>query len=244
MPEKAKPKGPQILRLLNEVSKDIGAIAKAQKNTRQGYVFRGIDDILNGCHDALVKHGVVLAPDFSNHELRITELKGKFVCHVTLDLDLVFFAPDGSQHSVRTIGEALDYAGDKATNKAMSIAYKYAMTLGLHLPIEGLDDPDQDEEKGYERARTKAKANGNIIVAGKISAALKSGGFSPDFIASFTPWLVQRFSDGKCATIGDLPAATAKKLLACVTTKERLDKALDAYDEEHKEEGGDDEAAF
>lgn len=43
--------------------------------------------------------------------------------------------PDGSIHTVTTYGEAMD-SGDKATNKAMSIAYKYAAFQAFCIPTE------------------------------------------------------------------------------------------------------------
>ncbi|SPW12874.1 Uncharacterised protein [Cronobacter sakazakii] len=42
---------------------------------------------------------------------------------------------DGSVHTVVTYGEAMD-SGDKATNKAMSIAYKYAAFQAFCIPTE------------------------------------------------------------------------------------------------------------
>ena len=42
---------------------------------------------------------------------------------------------DGSIHTVTTYGEAMD-SGDKATNKAMSIAYKYAAFQAFCIPTE------------------------------------------------------------------------------------------------------------
>jgi hypothetical protein len=50
-------------------------------------------------------------------------------------------AEDGSKHTVRTFGEAMD-RGDKATNKAMSAAYKYAAFQAFAIPTEGDNDAD------------------------------------------------------------------------------------------------------
>jgi hypothetical protein len=50
-------------------------------------------------------------------------------------------ASDGSKHTVSTFGEAMD-SGDKATNKAMSAAYKYAAFQAFAIPTEGDNDPD------------------------------------------------------------------------------------------------------
>jgi hypothetical protein len=50
-------------------------------------------------------------------------------------------ALDGSKHTVKTFGEAMDSA-DKATNKAMSAAYKYAAFQAFCIPTEGDTDAD------------------------------------------------------------------------------------------------------
>ena len=50
-------------------------------------------------------------------------------------------ADDGSVHTARTFGEAMD-SGDKATNKAMSAAYKYACFQTFAIPTEGDNDAD------------------------------------------------------------------------------------------------------
>jgi hypothetical protein len=60
------------------------------------------------------------------------------VCEVSFDL---VSAVDGSRHTVHVIGEAMD-SGDKATNKAMSAAYKYMAMQVFCIPTEGDNDAD------------------------------------------------------------------------------------------------------
>ncbi len=50
-------------------------------------------------------------------------------------------AEDGTKHTVSAVGEAMD-SGDKATNKAMSAAYKYAALMTFCIPTEGDNDAD------------------------------------------------------------------------------------------------------
>jgi len=79
------------------------------------------------------------------------------VCEVEFDLVAV---EDGSKHTVRFIGEGMDMA-DKATNKAMAIAYKYMAFQVFCIPLEGvLDDPDavtpeQTKVKGADKQPEK-----------------------------------------------------------------------------------------
>ena len=44
------------------VMKDIGPVTKDQKNTTQGFKFRGIDQFVNALHPVLVKHQVFVVP--------------------------------------------------------------------------------------------------------------------------------------------------------------------------------------
>jgi hypothetical protein len=61
---------------------------------------------------------------------------------VTVESEFDFVcAIDGSKHTVKTFGEAMD-SGDKATNKAMSAAYKYAAFQAFSIPTEGDNDAD------------------------------------------------------------------------------------------------------
>ena len=60
---------------------------------------------------------------------RAADESGGALFYTTVDAEFDFVsAVDGSKHTAATIGEAMD-SGDKSTNKAMSIAYKYAVFL-------------------------------------------------------------------------------------------------------------------
>lgn len=164
-----------IYELLPKVMADIGAVGRDRTNQQQRYKFRGIDDALNAVHPALVKHGVSMSIEVTEHELEkdITvppdssgfENPKQCMVRATLRLRLSFYGPDGSSVSNVAAGEALDYNGDKATNKAMSAATKYALFLGLCIPVEetALDDSDRDgrePEQQYQRP-TNGHANGS-----------------------------------------------------------------------------------
>jgi ERF superfamily len=120
-------------------------ISKARKNTQQGYNFRGIDDVLNALSTALVSAGLVILPRCVERIVSERETKnGGALFNVTckVEFDLVS-TEDGSKHTVSTYGEAMDSA-DKATNKAMSAAYKYLALLVFCIPTEGTPDNDAD----------------------------------------------------------------------------------------------------
>lgn len=138
-------KPPQVYAAIVGVIRDMGlaGIAKDRKNTMQGYNFRGIDDVYNALSPALAKNNLCMLPRVKSRTMTEGATKNGgtlfyVVCEV--DFDLVC-ALDGSSHTITSIGEAMDSA-DKATNKAMSAAYKYAAMQTFSIPTEGANDAD------------------------------------------------------------------------------------------------------
>lgn len=118
-------------------------ISKDSTNTFDGYKFRGIDAVYNALSPLLAKHGLCILPRVLSRQLdeRVSK-KGDPVFYVTVDVEFDFVcAEDGSKHTIKTFGEAMD-RGDKATNKAMSAAYKYAAFQAFAIPTEGDNDAD------------------------------------------------------------------------------------------------------
>lgn len=161
MSEKTKT---SIYEVLPKLMSEIGGIAKDRKNQHQNYQFRGIDDVLNAVGPACAKFGVCVSPTIHDFEIRkedFTDKYGneKFRIHTTLKLRIEFTAQDGSKHVAEAIGEAMDTQGDKATNKAMSIAFKYACFMGLVIPVEGaLDDSDNDDKQPESASKSPPAA--------------------------------------------------------------------------------------
>lgn len=118
-------------------------IGKNNKNQQQGYKFRGIDDIYNALSRSLSDAGLCVLPRVLSREcVERSSAKGGALFYVTVDVEFDFVASeDGSRHTVKTFGEAMDSA-DKATNKAMSAAYKYACMQAFCIPTEGDNDAD------------------------------------------------------------------------------------------------------
>jgi hypothetical protein len=123
-------------------------IAKGRKTQQGGgasFAFRGIDDVLNALSPLLAEHKLCIFPRITDRATveRQTKSGGAlFYTTVSAAFDFVS-AVDGSKHTAETIGEAMD-SGDKSTNKAMSIAYKYAVFLTFCVPIEGTPDADSE----------------------------------------------------------------------------------------------------
>lgn len=133
--------------LLPKVMADVGAVAKTKTNSQQGFKFRGIDDVMTALHPALAKHGVIVVPDVEERleDVRTTA-KGGALFVVKLKVRYTFYGPEGDSVSAVVWGEAMDSA-DKATNKALSAAMKYALLQTFCIPTEDADDGDGDNHQ-------------------------------------------------------------------------------------------------
>jgi len=129
---------------INNIMNEVGAIAKTKTNTQQGFKFRGIDDVMNTLHPLMCKHKVFAVPEVldQQREERQTRNGGNLIYSVCT-VKYTFFADDGTSIYAVVVGEGMD-SGDKATNKAMAIAFKYACFQVFCIPTEEMVDPDQE----------------------------------------------------------------------------------------------------
>lgn len=136
-----------IYEAIAAVMGEIGAVGKTSKNAQQGFMFRGIDAVMNAINPALTKYKVFIVPEVidQTREER-TGRNGTTLIYSVCKIKYTFYAEDGSNVSAVVIGEGMD-AGDKATNKAMSIAFKYACFQVFCIPTEEMKDPDAESHE-------------------------------------------------------------------------------------------------
>ena len=148
----------QIYGLIGKAIKMIGAIGKDKKNPQQGFMYRGIDQVYNALNPVMSELGIFLVPEVleQKREERTT-LKGGALIYTILTIKFTVFAPDGSSVSMVVVGEGMD-SGDKSTNKAMSVAMKYAMFQLFCIPTEEMKDPDAEVHEVTPRQKTRAAA--------------------------------------------------------------------------------------
>lgn len=133
----------QIIDLIPKIAREIGVIGKdRQAGTGQwGYAFRGIDDVVNVLGPLLHKHGVFFTPEVLDIKANDVVLrkndKDQLQCVRVVTVRYTFYAPDGSSVSCVTTGEGIDN-GDKASNKALSGALKYALLQTFAIPTVDL----------------------------------------------------------------------------------------------------------
>lgn len=136
---------PAVYAAIAACIKTIGhtGISKDRRNQQQGFAFRGIDDVYNTLSSVLAANQLCIIPRVVSRE--VTErntAKGGVLFYVVIDVEFdIVCAIDGSKHMARVFGEAMD-SGDKATNKAMSAAYKYMALQLFCIPTEADNDAD------------------------------------------------------------------------------------------------------
>jgi len=144
-----------------KVMQSIDFIGKFTKNSAQGFMFRGIDDVMNSLHKVMAENNIFVVPNVVGQPIR-TERKTDrggllFSCVQEFRFDLTH--ADGSFVSIGMFGEAMD-SGDKAMSKCASIALKYALLQAFMIPTE---DPIIDGE----RASKDPDATAHNVVAPK-----------------------------------------------------------------------------
>jgi len=143
--------GSMIFELIPKAMRMVGAIGKDSVNTQQKYKFRGIDAVYNALNPVMSELGLFIVPEILDHrrEERETEnvyngqAKKSILKYSILTIRFTMYAPDGSNVSCTVVGEGMD-SGDKASNKAMSVALKYACFQLFMIPTEEMVDPDQE----------------------------------------------------------------------------------------------------
>lgn len=134
----------KIYQAIPAVMAEINAVGKNKKNQQQGFMYRGIDDVMNAINPALVKHRVFVVPELleQTREERQTARGGNLIYSIC-KIRFRFYAEDGSYVDAVIVGEGMD-SGDKATNKAMAVAFKYACFQVFCIPTEEMKDPDEE----------------------------------------------------------------------------------------------------
>lgn len=152
----------QIHALIPLVIAEIGSIGKGRENKQQKYQYRGIDDIILACQPLLAKHKLyftirVLDTQFSQRQTN----NGGTMNVAIIEMETRVFAPDGSSTHCVTLGEAAD-SGDKACNKAMSTALKYALFFIFCVPTEDSEnDTESVKDSGGIHPEQPGDGNGN-----------------------------------------------------------------------------------
>lgn len=185
-------------------------ISKDRKNDQQGYAFRGIDDVYNALAPILSEAQLCVLPYVKSREVLERQTRsGGALFYVTVAVDFALVsAVDGSTHTISVVGEAMD-SGDKATNKAMSAAYKYACMQAFCIPTEG----DNDADKVTHEVAPNTVTKNEIQVIEKLATAA-----GVDLTAVCSAYKIQ--------SINQLPMAKAQEVITRLQSKAQAATAI------------------
>lgn len=142
------PPPPTVYQAVNAVMSDISAVRKDSLNRSGNFNFRGIDAVMNACGPAFRKHGVMAVPEVVEYiPGSVTTRSGAVMTTVKLKMRVRFYGPTGDFFDTVVWGESFD-AGDKATAKAHSVAYRTALLQTLCLPTDEIDPDAELYEQG------------------------------------------------------------------------------------------------
>jgi hypothetical protein len=142
---------------ITAIMRDVSHVGKDGRNTSQNFNFRGVDAVVNALAAPIREHGLVIAPVVKKADHReITSGNGKRQAWVIVEVAYEFIGPKGDSIDAVVVAEATDFA-DKATAKAMSVAYRTALLQVFNLPTDE-PDPDLDYvERGGESKPAASK---------------------------------------------------------------------------------------
>lgn len=150
-----------IYQTINAVMGDVGAIGKEKRNQQQGFMYRGVDDVMNALNPAFIKYHLFIVPEVLEQRREERQsAKGGNLIYSVCRVKYTFYAEDGSSIEAVVVGEGMD-SGDKASNKALAVAFKYACFQVFCIPTEEMKDPDADshEVKGKEDGKQKNRGH-------------------------------------------------------------------------------------
>lgn len=153
----------EIYEAISKTMAEVGAVAKTKDKTGTlKYKYRGIDAVMNALHPAMTKNGIFCSPEVLEQTREERESRnGGMLIYSIVKVKYTFYAKDGSNIVSIVIGEGMD-SGDKATNKAMSAAFKYACFQVFCIPTDEMKD--SEEESPEVEPKTDAPKQNNAPV--------------------------------------------------------------------------------
>ena len=194
-----------IYESITKIIADCPAIAKDSRNTQgNGYMYRGIDAVMNVFQPLLAKYKIFVVPQVLDtiREERVTS-KGANLIYSILRVKYTFFAEDGTSVEAVVQGEGMD-SGDKASNKAMSAAFKYAMFQVFCIPTEEMKDCDAETP---EESRPIASEKNEVKKASEKQIELLKKKYPPEM-------LVRIMKNNNIEKLEDLSMSKASEYIA------------------------------
>jgi hypothetical protein len=234
---------PHVLVAIQQVKRALAeqGVGKSRENQEQRFKFRGIDDILNALAAPMVNANLIVLPNVEERKEVVHEQQDgariKRFTRVALNIRFQFVSSvDGSAINARIQSEASDHS-DKATNKAISFAMKYAYISVFNIPVVGAEDGDFESPGNEADSRPPvgtssapaqqttvpaeqpaAAASGKKTKASSKKATAEKDDRLIEFLKTLAPALADRLAPVMqraygVKTVSDIPAAKVGEAL-------------------------------
>lgn len=139
----------KIQEAMAAIMSKVGVVGKNGRNVKQEFNFRGVDSVVNALSPLLQEQGVIVVPTVleSTHQTVEIGANRTSMALVQVKVLYTFIGPEGDHIEATVIAESMD-SGDKATAKAMSVAFRTVLIQVFALAT-GETDPDAEN---FERS--------------------------------------------------------------------------------------------
>ena len=184
----------KIHKAIIAVMREVGPIGKDSRNEQQKFNYRSVAAVYNRVHPLFAKHGIFSYPGKVLDQIRETgkSRSGGDLHYAVLTIEYTFAAEDGSSIAVTVVGEGMD-PGDKASNKAMAAAHKYALCQVLNIPYQ-VTDPDAYTPETHDGI-TQNQLTGLKNGWGSNNPDKVNGLDKPEVRKHFDQWLTEIIGD-------------------------------------------------
>lgn len=227
-----------IYQAISKCMEEIRAVGKDSLNKSQGFKYRGIDAVMNALNPALVRNHIFIVPEVLEQKREERETKsGTNLIYSVCKIKFTFYTADGTSIAAIVIGEGMD-SGDKATNKAMAVAFKYACFQVFCIPTEEMADPDaESHEVKKESAADKDCKRQEVIQPEFVPATVEQLRKMNDFMSAYADICDEANINDICTLLkerykyehtSDISTGLADKIIKQLETWYRKKKGFDS----------------
>ena len=184
------------------VMADCRKLGKDERNPDQGFMYRGIDGVMNLVGPVLRDHGVAVIPtqcEATHRDVRTS--RDKPAREATVMVTFTVYGPAGDSFTGQAPGESMDM-GDKGTPKAMSVALRTFLLQALCLPTQDTDPDAQTFERAPEPPDPKVELNAAKREVKQAWERAHNGSWSqPEMQAAFEQWSAAPLADADPETL-------------------------------------------
>jgi len=140
--------------------RDLAPVPKGGYNDAQRFKFRGIDQVMNALAGPMRTHGTFVIPEILDARYEASQ-DGRFTS-ARLTVRFTLYGPNGDSIAGSSQGEAKD-TYDKATSKAMAMAFKYFLFYAGMIPLDASSIEDGERHSEPQPSPTPVRTQQHTV---------------------------------------------------------------------------------